>query len=269
MKRLMFLLILLTFYTYLLDAQEFHPSSPAGGKSQLKYFIEQELIYPEVALLKKTEGKSELKYKVNENGQISFVTFTNSLSVETDRETLRIFRMLEWEPATLAGIPVADSGIFSIDYNTKKYKHLCKNRGYSFHLYPYEPTDTTGTIYYYRNLDATPRPIFTNPNINLAGFIAANLKYPEAAIKQNLSGIVKLGFVVEPHGKISNLKIINSLGAGCNEEAIRIVRLIKWMPGIKYDLAVRTRMSISINFNLESGPDGLFNPNIKSSYGGY
>jgi protein TonB len=114
-----------------------------------------------------------------------------------------------------------------------------------------------------------PSPIFTTPAINLAGYIAANLKYPEAAIKQNLSGNVKLGFVVEPHGKISNLMILNSLGAGCNEEAIRLVRLIKWMPGIKNDLAVRTRMSISINFSLESGPEGNFNPNIKSSYGGY
>ncbi|MBW6489621.1 MAG: energy transducer TonB [Lentimicrobium sp.] len=269
MKRLILLLAIPTFCAYLLNAQEFNPASPAGGKSQLKYFIEQELIYPEIAFLKKTEGKSTLKYKLNENGQITFIKFTGSLSQETDQETLRIFNMLEWEPATLIGIPVADSGTFTIDYNIKHYKRLCKKRGYSLHLYPYEPTDTTGTIFYYRNLDTAPYPIFTNQGINLAGFIAANLKYPEAAIKQNLSGTVKLAFVVEPHGKISNMKILNSLGAGCNEEAIRIVRLIKWMPGIKDELAVRTRMSISINFNLESGPDGLFNPNIKSSYGGY
>jgi hypothetical protein len=43
---------------------------------------------------------------------------------------------------------------------------------------------------------------------------------------------------------------------------------MKWMPGVKDNKAVRTRMSISINFNLESGPDGNFNPTIKSSYGG-
>ena len=177
--------------------------------------------------------------------------------------------MIEWDPATKIGIPVADSGTFEVEYNLKKYNRLCKRRGYSQILIPYEPMDTSGTIYYYRNLDVAPHPIFTNKDINIAGYIAANLKYPDAAIKQNLSGTVKLGFVVENHGKISNLRVLTALGAGCNEEAIRIVQLMKWMPGIKNDLAVRTRMSISINFNLESGPDGIFNPNIKSSYGGY
>lgn len=269
MHRNIFLLLFFPVLLNLAHAQEIISSSPAGGRNQLKYFIEQELIYPEVALLQKTEGKSRLRYFVDEKGHISHIIFLNAVSPEIKEETLRIFSMLEWEPATKIGIPVADSGTFEVDFNIKKYVRLCKRRGYTFHLNPYEPMDTSGTIYNYRNLDVAPHPIFTNPSINIAGYIAANLKYPDAAIKQNLSGTVQLGFIVEPHGKISNLRILTSLGAGCSEEAIRIVRLIKWMPGIKKDLAVRTRMSVSINFSLESGLDGVFNPNIKSSYGGY
>ncbi len=269
MGRISLLLLSLALSLNPLRAQDVLPSAPAGGKSQLKYFIDQELIYPEMAFQAKTEGNCQIKYFVNEKGQITHIILLNKVSPDCDQETLRIFYMIEWEPATKIGIPVADSGIFEIEFNLKKYAKLCRKRGYTFHLYPYEPVDTSGVINYYRNLDKMPTPIFTNPAINLAGYIAANLKYPEAAIKQNLSGTVKLGFVVEPHGKISNLRILNSLGAGCNEEAIRLVRLIKWMPGIKNNLAVRTRMSISINFSLESGPEGIFNPTIKSSYGGY
>lgn len=269
MERIILLLLSLALSLNPLRAQDVLPSAPAGGKSQLKYFIDQELIYPKVALQTKTEGDCVLKYYVNEKGHISQVILLNKVSPECDQETLRIFNMIEWEPATKIGIPRADSGIFEIEFNLKKYAKLCRKRGYTVHLYPYEPMDTSGIIYYYRNLDKMPIPVFTNPAINLSGYIAANLKYPDAAIKQNLSGTVKLGFVVEPHGKISNLKILSSLGAGCNEEAIRLVRLLKWMPGIKNELAVRTRMSISINFSLESGPEGNFNPTIKSSYGGY
>ena len=269
MRRIIFLFLSIPLMLNMLHAQEVIPSLPAGGKSQMKYFIEQELIYPEVALQNKTEGKSRLRYFVDEKGHIPYITFLSRVSPECDEETLRIFNMLEWDPATKIGIPVADSGIFEVEYNIKRYNRLCKRRGYSYHLIPYEPRDTSGTIYQYRDLHIAPHPIFTNSNINIAGYIAANLKYPDAAIKQNLSGTVKLGFIVEPHGKISNLRILTSLGAGCSEEAIRIVQLMKWKPGIKNDLAVRTRMSISINFNLESGPDGNFNPNIKSSYGGY
>lgn len=267
MKRTLASLIF-TFITLILHAQEFTPASAIGGNQQIKYFIEQELIYPPSAYDNGKEGNVVISYAVDEKGQIAHIIFREKLTPECDRETLRIFRMIEWEPATLNGIPVKDNGVFEVCYNIKKYNRLCKQRGYTAILCPYEPQDTSGTIYQYRNLETAPHPIFTNEKINLAGFVAANLKYPDAAIKQNLSGVVTVGFVVEPHGRISNTHIVNSLGAGCNEEALRIVRMIKWMPGTQHRLAVRTRMSISISFSLDQGPDGNFNPNVKSSYGG-
>lgn len=250
------------------SGQEFIPLQPAGGRGQLKYFTEQELMYPQAEYDAGTEGKVVILFAVTEKGQVELVRFGKRVSAGCDAEAMRIFRMVEWEPATRLGIPTADSGSFEVEFNIKKYSRLCKRRGYSMIYYPFEPRDTTSTIYEYRNLETAPHPIFTNDKISLAGFIAANLKYPEAAIKQNLSGIVKVGFIVEPHGRPSNIRILNSLGAGCNEEAIRIVRMIKWMPGTINHTAVRTRMSISINFSLEPGRDGNAVPNIRSSYGG-
>jgi TonB family protein len=260
--------VIFTFLAFVLHAQEFIPASAIGGNQQIKYFIDQELIYPPSAYETGIEGKVAINYSVDEKGQIAYIIFRDKLTPDCDRETLRIFRMFEWEPATVNGIPVKDNGVFEVSFNIKKYNRLCKQRGYTLLLYPYEPQDTSLTIYQYRNLETAPHPIFTNEKINLAGFVAANLKYPDAAIKQNLSGVVTVGFIVEPHGRISNTYIVNSLGAGCNEEALRIVRMIKWMPGTQHRMAVRTRMSISISFSLEQGPDGNFNPNVKSSYGG-
>ncbi|MFH1121695.1 MAG: energy transducer TonB [Bacteroidota bacterium] len=248
--------------------QDFIPAQPIGGRQQLRYFIEQELIYPAAESDAGKEALVTLYYKIDEKGQVEYVRFLDKSAQSFNQEAMRIFRMLEWEPATFRSVPVADSGHFDIDFNIRKYRRICKQRGYSLHLYPFEPTDTSGKIYLYRNLETAPHPIFTNDKINLAGFIAANLVYPEAAIKQNVSGIVKISFVVESHGRISNTSIVNSLGAGCNEEALRLIRMIKWMPGTVNRMAVRTRMSISIHFNLDPGPDGNFNPNIKSSYGG-
>ncbi len=259
--------IILSFIYLASEAQEFIPTQASGGRQQLKYFIEQELIYPESAMYSGNEGDVCLHYFVDEKGDIEKVDFKIRLTPECDQEAMRIFRMIEWEPASLRGIPVKDSGTLHIGYNIKKYNRLCKTRGYTAHLYPFEPKDTSGLVYQYRNLETAPHPIFTNNLISLAGYIAANLKYPETAIKQNVSGVVKVGFIVETHGKTSNVKIINSLGAGCNEEALRIVRMIKWMPGTVNRMAVRTRISISINFSLDQHPDGNFSPNIKSSYG--
>lgn len=267
MKRFL-MLISLSLLCYSLPAQEITDPLPAGGKAQLKQFIDQELIYPSPAYDSGTEGTVALSFSIDEKGQISAIFFRNKLTPECDRETIRIFKMIEWDPATIRGIPVKDTGFFEIEFNIRKYNRLCKQRGYTTFLFPYEPIDTTGKVYQYKNLETAPHPIFTNDKITLAGFLAANLNYPEAAIKQNLSGVVKVAFIVETHGKVSNAQIVNSLGAGCNEEALRIVRMIKWMPGTVNRMAVRTRMSISISFSLDPGPDGIFNPNIKSSYGG-
>ncbi len=258
----------LVIISLLAHCQEFIPSQVYGGKQQLKTFIEQELIYPGSALQAETEGTVSVFYQINEKGQVSHVRFDKRLSPDCDLETLRIFRMLEWEPAMVRGIAKSDSGHFNIEFNIKKYNRLCKQRGYKALYFPYEPADTSGRIYLYKNLETAPRPLFTNEGITLAGFIAANLQYPEAAIKQNVSGVVTLAFVVETHGRVSNTHIVNSLGAGCNEEALRILQMIKWMPGTMNQQAVRTRMKLSINFNLEQGPGGSFNPNVKSSYGG-
>ncbi|MCB9016281.1 MAG: TonB family protein [Lentimicrobiaceae bacterium] len=258
-------LLLMNYYAF---SQEYIPPQPYGGKAQLRQFTEQELVYPETALQAKTEGNVIISAKIDQKGQVTFTRYKARVSPECDLETMRIFKMIEWEPGTFRGIPNEDSIQFEIEFNLRKYKRLCKQRGYSEILFPFEPVDTSGTIYQYKNLETAPHPIFTRENINLAGFVAANLVYPEAAIKQNLSGTVKIGFIVEPHGRISNTIVLNSLGAGCNEEALRLVHLIKWMPGTIHQQAVRTRMSISINFSLDQGPDGNFNPNIKSSYGG-
>lgn len=265
-KALAVILLCASFFT--VYAQDNIPAQPFGGKKQLKYFIDQELIYPPAELEAGKEAIVSPKYKIDEKGRVVFINFEDENSIAFNRETLRIFRMIEWEPATLRGLPISDSGHFEVEFNIHKYNRLCKQRGYTSLLYPYEPIDTSGMVYLYKNLETSPHPIFTNDKINLAGYIAANLVYPEAAIKQNLSGIVKIAFIVEPHGRISNVQVVNPLGAGCNEEALRIVRLLKWMPGTKEQKAVRTRMSILINFNLDPGPDGNFNPNIKSSYGG-
>lgn len=262
------LIFLLSFPVLYLYSQDFMPAQPLGGKQQLKYFIQSEIIYPQADLASGTEGTVQLRYGIDEKGQVSFVSFSKKVSAGCDREALRIFRMIGWEPARLRSIPVKDTGSIEIEFNIRKYNRLCRNRGYSAILYPYEPVDTSGMIYAYGKLDTAPHPIFTNDQINLAGFVAANLNYPEAAIKQNVSGVVKLLFIVEPHGRVSNIQIANSVGAGCNEEAIRILRLIKWMPGTVNRKAVRTEMSMSINFSFDRGRDGNFNPTVKSSYGG-
>ncbi|HHP7242802.1 MAG TPA: energy transducer TonB [Cyclobacteriaceae bacterium] len=59
---------------------------------------------------------------------------------------------------------------------------------------------------------------------NYKKYLEENLQYPQEAIKNGISGTVKLSFVVKPDGTFENLRIKKSLGFGCDEEALRLIK---------------------------------------------
>lgn len=78
-----------------------------------------------------------------------------------------------------------------------------------------------------------------------------NLKYPEAAKTAKTEGMVYLTFVVKEDGTVSDVEILRGIGAGCDEEAKRVVEISpKWTPGKIAGKAVNTRMTLPINFKL-------------------
>jgi protein TonB len=85
----------------------------------------------------------------------------------------------------------------------------------------------------------------------LLKIIAKNLKYPASALEEMIEGLVAVEFVVEKDGSISQLAIIKGIGYGCDEEAMRVVALLKkWSPGILNGAPVRTRMRFPVKFKL-------------------
>jgi TonB family protein len=54
-------------------------------------------------------------------------------------------------------------------------------------------------------------------------YLTTNIIIPEEAKQDGISGKVTLEFQVDAHGNRSNYVIINSLGHGCDEEAIRLI----------------------------------------------
>ncbi len=65
-----------------------------------------------------------------------------------------------------------------------------------------------------------------------------------------MSGTVKLKFVIEPSGRISNIEVDKALGGGCTGEAIRVIRLIRWNPAVFNEMAVRSWMCLEIAFDI-------------------
>lgn len=83
-------------------------------------------------------------------------------------------------------------------------------------------------------------------------FIEKNMSYPPLAKANNIEGKVFVTFVVDKKGVVKHPTIHKSLGYGCDEEAIRLVKKMpKWKPGIWYDdNPVHTKVTMSIPFVL-------------------
>ena len=82
-------------------------------------------------------------------------------------------------------------------------------------------------------------------------FLQSNIKYPPKAIKKHIQGTVYVSFIVEKDGSLSNAKVIKEIGKGCDEEALRVVKLFpKWIPATRNGELVRVLVYLPINFYL-------------------
>lgn len=95
-------------------------------------------------------------------------------------------------------------------------------------------------------------PQFPGGEAKLMEYVAKNIKYPQIARETGIQGRVFVGFVVEPDGSISNVKLLRGIGGGCDEEAMRVIKsLPKWKPGKQRGKAVRVSYQIPVFFKLQ------------------
>ena len=95
-------------------------------------------------------------------------------------------------------------------------------------------------------------PAYPGGDAKLMEYVAKNIKYPQIARETGIQGRVFVGFVVEPDGSVSNVKVLRGIGGGCDEEAMRVVKnMPKWKPGKQRGKAVRVSYMLPVNFKLQ------------------
>ena len=95
-------------------------------------------------------------------------------------------------------------------------------------------------------------PAYPGGDQRLMEYVAKNIKYPQIARETGIQGRVFVGFVVEPDGSVSNVKVLRGIGGGCDEEAMRVVKSMpKWKPGKQRGKAVRVSYMLPVNFKLQ------------------
>ena len=81
-------------------------------------------------------------------------------------------------------------------------------------------------------------------------FISANLQYPQAALEANVGGTVIVEYDIHDNGVVQNPRVLKGIGYGCNEEALRIVGLLRFEKVKNRGLRVKLTTKTNINFIL-------------------
>lgn len=103
----------------------------------------------------------------------------------------------------------------------------------------------------YRYVEQSPE--YPGGEIARTKFLQDNIKYPIMARESGIQGVVYITFVVGKTGEISNVQILRGIGGGCDEEAVRVIKLMpKWIPGRQNGKPVPVWFNFPLRFTLNN-----------------
>lgn len=248
MKTIRILILIAIFCSGMtLTAQNSAPET-ISGKTLTKDYITKNLVYPVADLEQGNSGKVVIGLHVDKEGVVSQYVVKSAFSEDAASVALNLVKTILWKPALHNGIPYDCDHEYEIDFNAKSYKRYWKRHERIVPPLTLE-ADSSNRIFEYKQLEEVAKPYFSDGG-NIANYIYSNLKFPAEAKEREIQGTVRLSFVVEKDGSISNIVVVNSVGGGCDNEAIRLMQETVWIPAEHHGKYVRSSNMQDITFTI-------------------
>jgi len=232
---------------------------PKIGWNELEKWIAQNLKYPSSKADSKVTVKINVNFYVDENGKISNVQSANgAIAGESwkskvgngfDEEAERVVRaMPDWEPAVYKGKPYKMPAMVGVVFGDKEIWEA-KNPP----SFVYENLNKSDIKSVSRPPDNNYKmPEFPGGHNKLLEYLRNNIKFPEAAKRNDVSGTVYASFVVDEKGKITDLKIEAGVRDDIDKEALRVLKLMPdWIPASLNGKSSKYKITIPIKFRLQ------------------
>lgn len=95
-------------------------------------------------------------------------------------------------------------------------------------------------------------PEFPGGMSNLRKYISENIKYPTISQENGITGKVKVSYIINEDGNVSDAEVIESVDPYLDKEAIRVISSMpKWSPGIRDGKCVKMKTNTYVKFNLQ------------------
>lgn len=81
-------------------------------------------------------------------------------------------------------------------------------------------------------------------------FITTNLRYPQDALEARVEGTVIVEYDIHDNGIVQHPRVLKGIGHGCDEEAMRVVGLLRFEKVKNRGMRVKMTTKTNINFKL-------------------
>lgn len=110
------------------------------------------------------------------------------------------------------------------------------------------------------------KPIYEGGPQAMKKFVRKNLRYPKEALEKKTQGTVHLKYDIDHKGKVFDARVVSGIGHGCDEEAIRLVKMLEFaVPKTPYKTKVVFHNTIRIHFRLPKAKEKTTNQ-LKINY---
>ncbi|KAF0129825.1 MAG: periplasmic protein TonB [Bacteroidetes bacterium] len=93
-------------------------------------------------------------------------------------------------------------------------------------------------------------PQYTGGKKAFNEFLRSQIVYPDQALKAGVEGSVYVEYEIDDNGIVHNPKVLKGIGYGCDEEALRLVSLLRYEKVKNFGVRVKTTTKTSIHFKL-------------------
>ena len=107
-------------------------------------------------------------------------------------------------------------------------------------------------------------PKYPGGNEAFRKFITENIIYPPAALEAGVEGTVMIEYDILDTGMVKILRVLKGLGSGCDEEAMRVIGLLRFEKVKNRGVRVKMTTKTAINFKLPPGIRITYTPAEKT-----
>lgn len=105
-----------------------------------------------------------------------------------------------------------------------------------------------------KNKDFIKSAYYEGGKSAMEAFIKKELRYPKEALAAKVEGTVSVRYTVDYKGNVIGASVISGIGHGCDEEAVRLVRLLRFKVPDERRIKSRYSRKLHIHFRLPGSP---------------